>query len=197
MFCRSQKGFTLAEVLASVFLLALGIIGAAGMQLHALRTAQQSAFRTAALSLASEMADMMRMTLSSPDAQTLLKPYLEIDFRSAEHSAHPSASCYVVSCTAEQLVEFNIEQWKGHIESSLPDGRAKICLGAQPAASGAEQNDWDCPPPLAHAGNANGSIVIKIGWRDKQSFAAAGQKPPDDARELPPLLILTAAPYAQ
>jgi type IV pilus assembly protein PilV len=197
MLCRSQKGFTLAEVLASVFLLALGIIGAAGMQVQALRTAQQSAFRTAALSLASEMADMMRMTLSSPDAQTLLKPYLQIDFRSAEQAARPTASCYFLSCTAEQLVEFNIEQWKEHIGNSLPDGRAKICLGAQSGASGAEQNNWDCPLPLSHAGKENGSILIKVGWRDKQSFTSVEQTPADDAREFPPLLILTVAPYAQ
>jgi type IV pilus assembly protein PilV len=194
---RSQKGFTLAEVLASVFLLALGIIGAAGMQLQALRTAQQSAFQTAALSLASEMADMMRMTLASPDAAALLKPYLQIDFRSAEHAARPSASCYLASCVAEQLVEFNIEQWKQNIESSLPDGRARVCFGMQPGKSGAAQSDWDCPPPSSHAGKENGSIVIKIGWRDKQGFAATGQKPADEARKFPPLLILTVAPYAQ
>jgi type IV pilus assembly protein PilV len=197
MFCRSQKGFTLTEVLASVFLLALGIIGAAGMHVQALRTAQQSAFRTAALSLASEMADMMRMTLSSPEAPALLKSYLQVDFQSAEHSAHPTGSCFSVSCTVEQLVEFNIEQWKAHIESSLPDGRAKICLGAQARKSSGEQNDWDCPLPSSHAGKENGTIVIKVGWRDKHSSNAAGQSSAAAAREFPPLLLLTVAPYAQ
>jgi type IV pilus assembly protein PilV len=197
MFYRSQKGFTLAEVLASVFLLALGIISAAGMQVQALRTAQQSAFRTTALSLASEMADMMRMTLSSPDASTLLKPYLQIDFRSVQHSAHPIATCYFVSCTAEQLVEFNIEQWKEHIQNSLPDGRAKICFNAQPEKDAAEAADWACPPSSWHARKENGSAVIKIGWRDKTSSTMRAHKTAEESREFSPLLILTVAPYVQ
>src|SRR5690606_15894095 len=55
-----ENGFSLIEVLVAVFVLAVGVIGAAGMQLAALRTTQQSSFQTRALHLAAEMADYMR-----------------------------------------------------------------------------------------------------------------------------------------
>ncbi|MFD2273251.1 type IV pilus modification protein PilV [Undibacterium arcticum] len=54
---RQQGGFTLIEVLISVFVLALGVIGAAGMQLVAMRTGQQSGAQSLAVQLATEMAD--------------------------------------------------------------------------------------------------------------------------------------------
>jgi type IV pilus assembly protein PilV len=197
MCCRLQKGFTLAEVLASVFLLALGIIGAAGMQLQALRTAQQSGFRTAALLLATEMADVMRMTLSTSDSQTLLKPYLEVDFRSSVHSASPAPNCYFLSCTAEQFVKFNVEEWKQRIENTLPEGRAKICLDAQASSDDTGQPDWTCSVPASGAVQKAGPIVIKIGWREKTHTATAHDKPAGLPEEPPPLLVLTVAPYVQ
>jgi len=55
-----HNGFSLIEVLIAVFVLALGVIGVAGMQLTAMRTSQQSAFQTTAVELPAEMADKMR-----------------------------------------------------------------------------------------------------------------------------------------
>ncbi len=188
--CRyTQQGFTLAEVLASVFLLALGVVGAAGMQLQALRTAQQSAFQTVALSVATEMADMMRMTLSAPNAHALLRSYLQVDFRSREGSTASTANCYVSSCSPEQLVAFNIEQWKQRIEASLPDARAKICLDVLPSDGSASQPDWSCNSASSPLAADKGRILIKIGWRDKTTPAEA-------ARTFPPLVVLTVAPFA-
>lgn len=192
--CRpKQNGFTLAEVLTSVFLLALGIVGAAGMQLQALRTAQQSAFQTHALSLATEIADAMRMTLSAPQSHALVKPYLRIDFRAGKSTSGHAPACYVQVCTAEQLVAFNIDQWQRRIEAGLPEARARICLDMQPRAPTAEP-DWNCRLP-ANAGES-APIVVKIGWRDKTRPPSHDGSNPLP-QELPPRLVMTIAPYLQ
>src|SRR3954468_11288154 len=90
----NHAGFSLIEVLVSVLVLAIGVIGAAGMQLTALRTSQQSAFQTAALELAADMADKMRANDSQ--MRRTDNYYLSVDFRSGENGAPaaPSAMCY-------------------------------------------------------------------------------------------------------
>ena len=196
MCWRTQKGFTLAEVLASIFLLAIGLVGAAGMQLQAMRTAQQSAFHTVALSLAAEMADMMRMTLSSDNSQALIEQYLQVDFSSGKRSMRGAPNCYRMPCDTAQLVEFEIEQWTQRIEASLPGARAKVCVDTQPWSVDTGQSDWLCRSPVARKGKEHGAIVLKIGWHDKAALlnGAAMGKP---MQEFPPLLVMTVAPYVR
>ncbi|MGV3742723.1 MAG: type IV pilus modification protein PilV [Burkholderiaceae bacterium] len=196
MCWRTQKGFTLAEVLASVFLLAIGLVGAAGMQLQALRTAQQSAFHTVALSLAAEMADMMRMTLSSDSSQALIAQYLQVDFSSETHSMREAADCYRMSCDTAQLVEFEIEQWMQRIETSLPGARAKVCVDAQPWSADTGRPDWMCRSSVGQNGKEHGAIVVKIGWHDK-AVPLDSRAEGKTAQEFPPLLVMTVAPYVQ
>ena len=62
------QGFSLIEVLIAIFVVALGVIGAAGLQLTSIRTSQQSSFKSVAVQLANELADKMR----SNDAQMKL-----------------------------------------------------------------------------------------------------------------------------
>jgi type IV pilus assembly protein PilV len=173
-------GFTLIEVLIAVFVLTLGVIGAAGMQLTALRTTQQSGLQTSALELAAEMADKMRANsrqMKGPDS-----PYVNLNFQSADEpgSAAPGASCYGASanCSAEDLAAFDIYDWKRRVRASLPGGRAMICRDAAPWGAGAGALTWNCG---SDAGN--GPLVIKLGWQAKNPDGSlirdgAGQFPP-------------------
>ena len=49
------------EVMIAILVLALGVVGAASMQLIALQVARQSSFQTTALYLALQMADSIRI----------------------------------------------------------------------------------------------------------------------------------------
>jgi type IV pilus assembly protein PilV len=193
---RAQNGFTLAEVLASVFLLALGVVGAAGMQLQALRTAQQSAFQTASLSLATEMADALRMSLAASDAHPLLEEYLRLDFRSWEHASASTANCYLLPCSPSEFAEFNIGQWSQRFAAALPDARAKICLDMQSTESGSGRPGWTCRSPASLAERGKAAIIIKIGWRDKAQMTAHDTST-EQKRNFPPRLVLAVAPYVQ
>ncbi len=55
-----QRGASLVEVLVAVFILAIGVLGAAALQLNALKYNQTAAMRSQATFLAYEVADMMR-----------------------------------------------------------------------------------------------------------------------------------------
>jgi len=182
-----QTGFSLVEVLIAVFVLALGVIGVAGMQLTAMRTSQQSAFQTNAVELATEMGDEMRANdqqMQLPDGSN---PFLNVDYQSqsgAPASAH--ATCYsrAANCSGEELAAFDINEWEQRIKASLPVSRAKICRDGRPWDGEAKSLTWDCD-------SSSGNIVIKIGWRARNpdgSFTAAS------GMSFPPIVALTVMP---
>lgn len=180
-----KAGFSLVEVLVSIFVLALGVIGVAGMQLTALRTAQQSALRTTALQLASEMADRMRTNDSQMKLAGADNPFLRVDFppRDGRHTA-PDKLCYASDCNAEELAKFDIYEWEKQVKTALPGGRAVICRDAAPWDTATGAFTWTC-----NAGSGDGaSVVIKLGWREKANNL-------DGSQPLPPGVAITVKPY--
>lgn len=185
-----QIGFSLIEVLIAVFVLALGVIGVAGMQLTAMRTSQQSAFQTTAVELAAEMADKMRTNdqqMKLPDGGN---PFLNVDYQS-QSGAPTSArvTCYGVgsNCSAQDLAAFDIDEWEKRIKASLPISRAKICRDGRPWDSDAKSLTWDCD-------SSSGSIMIKIGWQAKNPD---GSFTVERGTSFPPIVALTVMPYTK
>lgn len=185
-----KNGFSLIEVLVSMFVLALGVIGAASMQLAALRTTQQSAFQTAALQLASEMADKMRANDSQMKQSGSANPFLMVDYKSdtdGEPTA-PGKLCYADTCDGGELAEFDIYEWKKRIRATLPGGRVLICRDSAPWDSAAKGFTWSC------AGGAESSapLVIKLGWQGKNPDGSLIR---DAAKLFPPSVALAVEPY--
>ncbi len=176
------------EVLISAFVLALGVIGAAGMQLAALRTSQQSAFQTTALELAVEIADKMRANDSQmrrPD-----NPFLKVNFNSAggTGSSTSGSLCYSkgANCGAEALAQFDIHEWENRVRASLPGARAVICRDASPWNNGVGALAWACTE------SPGASLVVKLGWQPKNPDDSLVT---DDAKQFPPSVALIVEPY--
>lgn len=164
---RYMNGFTLVEVLVSLFVLSVGVMGAAAMQLTALRTAQQSAHQTTALHMAIEMADGIRASQHTRSWADRDNPYMQIDFRSQHETrpdidAMPALTCYATPCAASEMVEAEISNWISRLDKALPGARAKICRDIAPWDNASSSYTWDC---VVGAIKTNAAIVIKIGWR--------------------------------
>lgn len=196
MMASTEHGFSLIGVLISVFVLAVGVIGAAGMQLTALRTTQQSVFQTKALHLATEMADKMRANVTQMQLDDAINPYLRVDYQaSLITTSHQSTHhCYGTDtyCDSGQLASFDIERWLRRIDSELPGGRVRICRDAEPWNTANRHFNWDCVAANGMASIA--SLVIKIGWSDKNHD---GKSTGDGGKTFAPTIVLTVAPYAQ
>jgi len=190
-----QSGFTLAEVLVSVLVLALGIIGTAGMQLTALRTSQQTAFQTAAIQLASEIADKMRANSGRFNLADDVNPFLDLDYASSSDPLPPlGKTCHASSCSAEELANFEIHEWKSRIKTALPGGRIRICRDAQPWDAGAGMFRWNCT--VSATSKNVSSLVIKIGWHGK-GRNPDGSIAEDPSAPAPPNMAVTVAPYSR
>ena len=109
----SVGGFTLVEVLVAVFLLAVGIVGAAATQTLALRTRHQSGLLSDGVQLASTLAGRMRANpaqMALPDAAN---PYLQLDYDARVDGAPPApaALCFgSVQCDATQMAAFDLHE---------------------------------------------------------------------------------------
>jgi type IV pilus assembly protein PilV len=187
-----ESGFTMIEIMVAVFILGIGVIGIAGMQLHALRTTQQSTFQTIAIELASGMADRMRANEHRMKLVDSVNPFLNLDFQSTtETVAEPVVSCYASDCDAMELAQFDIYEWKSRVKAELPGGRIKICRDASPWDSATGAYQWTC----ASSGTASNTAppVIKIGWQGK-GFAPDGSLIKGDSQHFPPSVAITVEP---
>ncbi len=187
----THSGFTLVEVLVSVFVLALGVIGAAGMQLSALRTIRQSGFQTNAVQLASELAEKMRANSSQIRLTDDQNPYLGINYQSSVGaSPELQANCFESNCEADQLASFDVYEWEKRLASSLPSARAVVCHDADPWDAGARRYKWACDG----SSSDTSSVVIKIGWQGKNPDGSLIR---NEDHEFPPAVVLTVEPYVR
>jgi len=186
-----QNGFTLIEVLISVFVLALGVIGAAGMQLVAMRTGQQSGLQTVAVQLASEMADNMRQNAVEMNKADSDNPYL-FTYNSATDTAPaaPGKICYGAACDSAELAAFDIYEWQTRLKAGLPGGRVVICRDETPWDTGAAKLTWDCASTIATVNSV--PFVIKVGWQGKDV-----DKDKKLLTDQPPSVAITVQPYIQ
>lgn len=184
---RSQpdRGFTLIEVLVAVFVLAVGVVGALGTQMAALRTRQQSSLMSDAVQLASSLADRMRANVeqmrSGPD-----NPYLALRYDAATDGPPPPAHplCYRgADCSSAQLAEFDLYELKQAVFSGFPGGRVVICRDAQMWNAARHALDWSCVDA------AGAPLVIKLGWRAKRPDGAAER---DAAGDFAPSVAMLA-----
>lgn len=194
-----QSGFTLIEVLVSVFVLALGVIGVAGMQLVAMRNSQQSQYQTVAVQLASELADKMRanaIEMKKGASSAFLFSYDAV----TDGTPDPVNSCFSdTGCTAEQMAAFDIYQWKMQLAMPdkdhpnriprLPGGRVKVCSDAAPYVASATSFSWDCPETPA----VGSPMVIKIGWQGKGKNLDGSD---NTDGKYPPSVVITVESYS-
>jgi type IV pilus assembly protein PilV len=100
---RAQRGFTLIEVLVTLVLISVGLLGVAALQLTTLRGNQDSYVRSQASVLAGDILDRMR---ANPTA-----------FRAGEYDAEFNATGTEGTRAGDDL-----EQWQTMIDRTLPGG---------------------------------------------------------------------------
>jgi type IV pilus assembly protein PilV len=154
---RVSAGFTLVEVLVALFVVALGIAGAAALQTLAVRVARDAARLSDATRLARSLAERMRANpraLAHPD-----NPYLHLDYDAGSGAPTAPALCYAdMDCDADELARFDAFEVADAVAADFPGGRIRVCRDAgEPDASGVLR--WACDA------EDGAPVVVKLGWR--------------------------------
>lgn len=178
--CR-HAGFTLIEVMVSIVVLAIGVVGVAGMQLNAYRMNQQSAFATSAVQLAQDIAERIRANSRVATLTDADNPYL---FDTGRKIVEPAKTCFAnQDCSAADIARRDVYEWAnlvaapgGNRPGGLPGGRGVVCRDASPWETGRGYR-WACN------GGPAAPIVVKLGWLEKHadgSLVQASGKERDD-----------------
>jgi type IV pilus assembly protein PilV len=156
----SPAGFTLIEVLVALFVLSVGLLGAAAMQAKARALHTDATMRSSALLIASSLAERMRanpVAMSLPDASN---PYLRIDIDSGALATSPNSCFGDANCSPPDLAAFDAFETARELHDVFAHARLLVCRDA-----GSAPTAWRCD-------DATGApVVIKLGWSGTPALA--------------------------
>ena len=118
---KKNQGFTLIEVLITVVVLAVGLLGLAGLQTYSLKHNQTAYYRSQATQLAYDMADRMRANIA--DAS---KGNNSVYITTSPSSSVSQAGCTAVagSCIPAEMAENDLFEWYTSLTNILPGSNA-------------------------------------------------------------------------
>jgi type IV pilus assembly protein PilV len=112
-----QGGATLIEILVSVVIISIGLLGLAAMQNASLRISYESYLRSQANFLAYDLIDRIR---ANPDAPVY---EMTVDATVFETDCFASNSS---GCTQSELREFDLYHWREQARELLPDAQVEV-----------------------------------------------------------------------
>ena len=133
-------GLTMIEVLVTLTIMSIGLLGMAAMQVTGVRSVSSSSLRTQASVLANDMAERMRANTTAIDANA----FMNVSSASIDCTTLPSPYCAehydgstivaAQDCTSAQMAAFDINVWfcgidsggsrKGGVQEYLPAAQA-------------------------------------------------------------------------
>lgn len=117
-----NAGFTLIEVLIAMLVLAVGLLGLAGLQATGLRNNQSAYNRSQAIQLANDLADRMRANVAGAATYTAILP----------SAAVAQDVCLTVSmaCTMAAMAQNDLFEWNSAVITTLPSGVGTVTVAA-------------------------------------------------------------------
>jgi type IV pilus assembly protein PilV len=152
-FPGQQSGFTLIEVLISALILAIGLVGVAGLQAVSLKNNQSTFMRSQATALAYDLADRMRANVTAAD----------IGSYNPGAAAMTSTCATTSGCGPAAMAAHDIAEWNAALAALLPSGVGFVCIDSTP-------NDGTGPGDAQCDGNG-GQFSIKVWWDDDRDGA--------------------------
>ncbi|MCU7844144.1 MAG: type IV pilus modification protein PilV [Candidatus Thiodiazotropha sp. (ex Monitilora ramsayi)] len=155
---RSVAGFTLMEVLVTMVILSIGLLGVAGLQLGSLRGNQSAFHSSIAANLAVEGADRLRSNVPGVRNPNTGADRAEYDLINA---AGADPGCIDTTCSYAELADHDAFEWITSIQNQLPSGQGAICRDGTPHdGSSSAAHACDGNPDA----NGNDIFAIKVWW---------------------------------
>ena len=155
---KSNAGFTLIEVLVSIVLVALGLIGLAGLQARTLAEAANSGHRSLATQQAANLSDAIRANREAFNSGGF-------DITAPASPTVASGCLGAAGCTAAQMAAATLRMWNNDNARVLPGGIGTVCIDATPHDG--------TPTAFACDGVAGAPYVIKVWWDEDRTGTTA------------------------
>jgi type IV pilus assembly protein PilV len=115
-------GFTIVEVLVALVVLAVGMLGIAGLYVVTLQSGGTAIYRTQAVNLASDMADRIRANRTAGVA-----------YQNGPSGALSCVGAGAVDCTPAQLAADDLLQWNTELATTLPAASGTVAVAGAAA----------------------------------------------------------------
>ena len=159
-----HQGFALIEILVSLVIFAIGMLGTAGLQLATLRSNQFTAQAAVATQLARDYEEIVQMVPSaSISASEGSTSFSALDTNTTSSVTIKECKGTSAACTPTEFAAYMLNEWKNQVTTNLPAGRAVVCRDSAPKdSSGAGEGlyHWTC-------NNEGDMLMIKLGWAAK------------------------------
>lgn len=109
-----QDGFSLLEVLVAIVVLALGLLGLAGLQITSLQGGHGAYLRAQAALLAYDMGDRIRANQADIDGYA--------------HASGAAPACVDEPSTAGSVAEDDLADWLNSLACLLPGGNGSVAI---------------------------------------------------------------------
>lgn len=157
----SQQGVTMVEVLVSIVIVAIGILGLTALQGVSLRNTTSASLRSTASVLAHDMADRLR---ANPDG--VLAGYYH-----GLPAAPTQTDCESKSCSDQEQAKYDYWRWNQEVANTLPKGVGYVCIDSTPNDGTSTSFACDGISPEVVVGKSEKitTYAIKIFWDDDRS----------------------------
>lgn len=161
-----SRGVSLIEVMISIFVLSFGLLGMVGLQAAALQGNRDARQQSEAISLARELAEMMR---GNKDVATKLapadNPYLftatTLAVTVPSHCLDVGSNCVVDPLSPAvgqaEIASAQMTDWLDRVKATLPGAKVVVCFDNAPF-------DSDGLPVWGCTAGTDATVMIKIGW---------------------------------
>jgi type IV pilus assembly protein PilV len=124
---KKSNGFTLIEVLISLVVLSLGLLGLAALQASSLKSNQGAYYRSQAAQFAYNIADRMRANVAEAKKGATSKYITTVVADAAAKSV-----CTTVNgnCSSANMAENDLYEWYDNLAAELPMAEASILFDA-------------------------------------------------------------------
>jgi type IV pilus assembly protein PilV len=143
-----ERGVAMMEVLVSMLVIALWLLGSAGMQAGMFKLQKSAGSRLTAMALATELSESMQANLGGAKAGSYAL--------AADATLSGETDCTAQHCSSTDLAAYDLRTWKSRVTSNLSTGAANV---AYSTASGLP------------------TYTITISWaepRGRQTYSSAG-----------------------
>lgn len=114
---RKQSGLTLIESLVSLLVLALGILGLAGIQVRMLAESRTSNNRAVTIGLIDDMANRVLLNRDAAIAGS---------YAMAWGATQVTQDCASANCSPAQLAVSDLNAWRANVLTALPGGNMTV-----------------------------------------------------------------------
>jgi type IV pilus assembly protein PilV len=134
---RTQRGFSLLEVLIALVVLSIGLLAHSKIQALGIRACTEANLQSQATFLVNDMMERMR---ANREASSHNPYYADIDYTAIDCSTDPSKICSegtagaAEDCTADEMADEDAHNWFCSVATTLPGGNVAVAF-ADPSYS--------------------------------------------------------------